>query len=77
MRMNPDSNFLRDNEAQILSITASNKMVDEGEVKPPPKKKTINENQHVKRVRNQLEFYMGDANLSKDQYLQRKLEGST
>jgi hypothetical protein len=36
-----------------------------------------NENQHVMKLRHQLEFYLGDANLSKDRFLMRKLEHST
>ncbi len=31
----------------------------------------------IEKVRNQLEFYMGDANLSKDKFMQRKLENTT
>lgn len=36
-----------------------------------------NENAVITKLRNQLEFYLGDANLTKDQFMQRKLENST
>ena len=43
--------------------------VDEGNKKEQDQSEIIkvhNENQHVMKVRNQLEFYLGDSNLSKD-----------
>lgn len=63
--MNPDSNFSRD--MQVISITASNQMVDV--VEGAEVVQVNNENQHVLKVRNQLEFYLGDSNLAKDQFL--------
>ena len=71
--MNPDSNFSRELVPTVLSI-ASYK-----EQKGDPDQQIVshNENQHVLKLRHQLEFYMGDANLSKDQFLQKKLESTT
>lgn len=51
-------------------------MMDEGE-EMGEVIKVHNENQHVMKVRNQLEFYLGDSNLAKDQFMQRKLEVNT
>jgi hypothetical protein len=35
------------------------------------------ENKVIAKLLSQIEFYMGDANLSKDQFLQKKLEISS
>ena len=33
-----------------------------------------NEKGVIEKLRNQLEFYLGDSNLAKDRFLQKKLE---
>ena len=70
--MNPDSNLIRDNEMQVMSVQSSRKeSAMEDEV---PK---TSENKVIAKLLNQIEFYMGDANLSKDQFLQKRLEKTT
>jgi La domain len=60
-----------------MSITASNQQMMQVDEQVADAVKSHNENQHIMRLRNQIEFYMGDANLSKDHFLQKKLEQST
>lgn len=68
--MNPDSNFSRDMQPQVMSITASNnQMMDGMDQEMAEVVKGHNENQHVMKLRHQLEFYMGDSNLMKDHFL--------
>jgi len=70
--MNPDSNLIRDNEMQVMSVQSSRKQsAMEDEI---PK---TSENKVIAKLLNQIEFYMGDANLSKDQFLQKRLEKTT
>lgn len=45
---------------------------DEVQTKMKPSEKKV-----IAKLLNQIEFYLGDANLAKDHYLQKKLEHST
>ena len=36
-----------------------------------------NEKGVIEKLRNQLEFYLGDSNLAKDRFLQKKLESTS
>ena len=56
--MNPDSNLARDAQT-VMSVASSAAVVDD----PMKGGGSRNENQHVMKLRYQLEFYLGDANL--------------
>ena len=45
---------------------------EEVQAKMKPSEKKV-----IAKLLNQIEFYLGDANLSKDHYLQKRLEQST
>jgi hypothetical protein len=73
--MNPDSNLARSDVQQIISINPSlaDKQIADEEMSVQGGKARRNENQHVMKIRHQLEFYLGDSNLAKDRFLLSKL----
>ncbi len=63
--MNPDSNLVRDGATgQVLSIQSHGEDSEMSGV-------TIKHNERgiIEKIRNQLEFYLGDSNLAKDKFL--------
>ncbi len=64
--MTPESNFTRDNhinkEGADVQMAA-----DEDEDK-------VQHQVLLQKIRNQIEFYLGDSNLAKDSFLKQKLE---